>query len=571
MLDYLITGGTVVDGSGSGSVRGDVGVTDGRIVDVAGAIDEPARRVIDATDLVVCPGFIDPHTHYDAQLHWDPLATPSSWHGVTTVIGGNCGFTLAPLHGTDADYLRRMMAQVEGMPLDALEDGMEWKWESFADYLDGLDGALGVNAGFLVGHCALRRYVMGPEAVGREASPDQVDAMVAELHRCLDAGGLGLSTTRSPTHKDGDGEPVASRWATEDELLTLCGVVGQHEGTTLEGMVEGCLGRFSDEESELLAQMSAVAGRPINWNVLSVDSRDGGKIAHQLRAAARARRAAGRVVALTMPVQVPMNMSFRTFCALWLIPGWDEVLRVPVPERIARLQDPQVRQDMLSRAETSNFARLAEFGNYIIGDAFAPELAHTVGRRVDEMARERGQDPFTCLAEIVCADELRTILWPEPSADTDTDWALRSIVWEHPDVMLGGSDAGAHLDRMCGAPYPTRFLSDTLRGRKLVSLERAVQMMTEVPAALFGLRHRGRLAPGYQADIVVFDPQTIGAGPATLVPDLPGESPRLIAESDGVRNVLVNGAEILQAGKPTGATPGTLLRSGRDTATIPTP
>lgn len=569
MLDLAIIGGTVVDGGGGRPVRADVGVRDGRVAAV-GDLGEPARETLDAGGLVVCPGFIDPHTHYDAQLWWDPFATPSSWHGVTSVVGGNCGFTLAPLHKADGDYLRRMMAQVEGMPLAALEEGVDWTWETFEQFLTGLDGRLGVNAGFLVGHCALRRYVMGPEAIGREASEREVAEMADVLRRSLEAGGLGLSTTRSSTHKDGDGEPVASRWASPEELISLCRVVGEYPGTTLEGMVQGCLDRFSDEEIELFATMSAAAGRPLNWNVLTVDSTDAGKIAHQLRAAARARELGGRVVALTMPILVPMNMSFGTFCALWLIPGWDEVLRGTVEERVARLSDPRVRDDMLARARTSSFARLAEFGNYVIGDAFHPDLAGVVGRRVDELAAERGQDPFTTLADTVCKDDLRTVLWPQPTSDTDDDWALRSLVWEHPDVMLGGSDAGAHLDRMCGSPYFTRFLADALRGRRLVSLERAVQLLTDVPARLFGLRGRGRIEPGGHADIVVFDPETVDAGPATLVPDLPGESPRLIAEPIGVRHVFVNGAETVRDGTPTGTLPGTVLRSGTQTDTVRT-
>jgi N-acyl-D-aspartate/D-glutamate deacylase len=571
MLDCAIVGGTLVDGTGGPAAEGSgIGVRDGRIVAV-GDVDEPAERTIDATGLVVCPGFVDPHTHYDAQLYWDPFATPSSWHGVTSVIGGNCGFTLAPLRDADADYTRRMMAKVEGMPLAALENGVPWGWESFADYLGGLDGSIAVNAGFLVGHCALRRYVMGADSVGREATGDEVEKMVATLREALAAGGLGLSTTRSATHNDGDGEPVPSRWASVDELLTLCGVVSEHEGTTLEAIVQGCLDRFSDEEIELLATMSARARRPLNWNVLGIDPRNPEKVPRQLSASARAREVGGRVVALTMPIHVPMNMSFLTFCALWLIPGWDEVLDVPVPERIRRLLDPEVRQGMLEKAAQSpTFSRLADFGNYVIGDSFSPRNAGVTGRRVDELARERGQDPFECLAAIVAEDELRTVLWPQPTADSDDDWAQRRDLWEHADVMLGGSDAGAHLDRMCGAPYMTRFLGDTLRGRKLLPLERAVQLVTDVPAGLFGLRDRGRLQVGNHADIVVFDPQTIDAGPPTLVPDLPGESPRLIADSIGVQHVFVNGVETIVDGAPTGSTPGRVLRSGRDTVTVQT-
>ena len=284
MLDYLIRGGTLVDGTGSPGVKGDLGVRDGRIVAVGGTITEDAAETLDADGLVVSPGFVDVHTHYDAQLFWDPYATPSNVHGVTTVLGGNCGFTLAPLHAKDADYLRRMMAKVEGMPLVALETGVDWKWETFGDYLDLLDGKIGLNAAFLVGHCALRRYVMGEDAIGNEATPEQIDEMVRVLHASIEAGAIGFSTTLSSTHSDGDGKPVASRWATKDELIALCKATGEHEGTLLEGIVQGCLDKFADDEIELLADMSAAAGRPLNWNVLTIDGRTPEKVVHQLKA-----------------------------------------------------------------------------------------------------------------------------------------------------------------------------------------------------------------------------------------------------------------------------------------------
>jgi N-acyl-D-aspartate/D-glutamate deacylase len=573
MLDYLITGGTVVDGTGAPATRTDVGIRDGRIVAV-GEIDEPAHEVLDASGLVVTPGFIDPHTHYDAQLLWDPSASPSNVHGVTTIIGGNCGFTLAPLHERDADYLRRMMAKVEGMPLAALENGVDWKWTSFADYLNRLDGQLGVNAGFLVGHCALRRYVMGDESVGGEASPQQLDEMKAVLHESIEAGGLGFSTTLSKTHSDGDGQPVPSRWANTDEVLALCSVAGEHEGTTLEGIVDGCLDQFSDDDIELLVAMSVAARRPINWNVLTVDSRVPERVPRQLEASTRARQAGGRIVALTMPVLVPMNMSFLNYCALNMLPGWGEILGLPVPERITALQDPQIRGEMLERADSEEagvFRRLADFAQYVIGDTYSEANEGLSGRVVADIAAERDKDPFDTLIEIVVNDDLRTILWPMPPDNDPDSWAMRKEVWADDRAMLGGSDAGAHLDRMCGAPYTTRFIADCLRGRKLASLERAVQMLTDEPAQLFGLEERGRIAEGYRADVVVFDPETVGAEHARLVHDLPGATPRLTAAATGVVRVLVNGVETVVDSEATGALPGAVLRSGRDTRTVNTP
>lgn len=574
MLDLVIRGATIVDGTGAPGRPGDVGVADGRIVAVAepGDIDDSATETLEAAGLVVAPGFIDPHTHYDAQLFWDPSASPSNVHGVTSILAGNCGFTLAPLKAGDADYLRRMMAKVEGMPLDALENGVDWGWESFADYLDRMDGKIGVNAGWLVGHCALRRYVMGGAAIGNEASPEQVDEMVRLLHDALDAGGLGFSTTLSSTHSDGDGEPVASRHAGQDELLALCKAVGEHEGTFLEGAFEGGLDQFSDEEIELVADMAAAAGRSINWNVLTVDSKVPERIPRQLSAADVAAERGGKVVALTMPVQVPMNMNFGSFCALYLIPGWGDVLSLPLDEKKAKLADPEVRRTMAAQAQSDEagvFRRLAGWDRYVIGDTYSEENRPLEGRIVGDIAAERGQDAFGTLLDIVANDDFRTILWPMPTDGDDESWAMRQDVWEDPRTILGGSDAGAHLDRMCGTTYTTRLLADCLRGRKLATLERAVQMITDEPAQLFGLTGRGRVAEGYHADLVVFDPATVGAGNARLVNDLPGGSARLIAEAQGVVRVYVGGVATVIDNQGTGATPGQVIRSGKDTVTVP--
>jgi N-acyl-D-aspartate/D-glutamate deacylase len=459
------------------------------------------------------------------------------------------------------------------MPLKALEQGVEWGWETFGEFLDGLEGRIGVNAGFLVGHCAIRRYVMGKEAVEREATEDEVAEMVAELEASIEAGGLGFSTTLSYTHSDGDGKPVASRWASHDEVLALCGAVRDHEGTTLEAIVDGCLDQFSDEEIELFTQMSVAGQRPLNWNVLTVDSRVPERVTRQLQASTIAAEAGGRLVALSMPVIVPMNMSFKTYCALFMLPGWKEVMSLPVPERIEKLRDPETRKWMNERAQSEEagvFRRLADWKNYVLGDTYSDANEGLKGRTVKDLAAERGTDPFDTLLDIVINDDLRTILWPiAPDGDT-ASWELRKTVWEDPRAMIGGSDAGAHLDRMCGAPYTTRFLGDMIRGRRLVPLEEAVRMITDQPAQLFGLRDRGRLAVGAHADVVVFDPETIGAGAATLVADLPGNAARLTSTAEGIVHVFVNGVETVTNNESTGATPGTILRSGRDTTTVST-
>jgi N-acyl-D-aspartate/D-glutamate deacylase len=573
MLDTVIRGGSVVDGTGAAARQADVGIRDGRIVEI-GKITDKAKESIDADGLVVAPGFVDPHTHYDAQLFWDPAATPSNLHGVTSMIAGNCGFTLAPVESKDADYLRRMMAKVEGMPLPALETGVPWSWRSFGEYLDAVDARVGLNVGFLVGHCALRRNVMGADAIGNEATPEQLAAMVRLLEESITAGGLGFSTTLSFTHSDGDGEPVGSRWASGEEVLELCRAVSRHEGTTLEYVTSGCLRGFSDDEVEQMAAMTLAGRRPLNWNVLTIDSREPQRYHDQVGACEHARDQGGTAIALTMPTLVEMNMSFRNYCALFMLPGWSEVMNLPVPARMAKLRDPAVRQWMNEKArspEAGVFARLASWGRYQIGDTYSAANDGLKGRSVAELAEQQNRGTFDTLLDLVINDELRTILWPIPPDDDLKSWQLRAEAWEHPLVMIGGSDAGAHLDRMCGAPYTTAFLADTLRGRQLVSLERAVQLMTQAPAALFGLRDRGVLREGYRADVVMFDPETVGCDEVHLVDDLPGGSSRLYADAIGVHRVLVNGTTAVIDGKATDTRSGTVLRSGRDTTTVPIP
>ncbi|MGZ0218404.1 MAG: N-acyl-D-amino-acid deacylase family protein, partial [Acidimicrobiales bacterium] len=460
MYDEVLRGGTVIDGTGSPGVIADVAIKDGRIAAI-GTIPEPATIETDATGKLITPGFVDPHTHYDAQLLWDPTASPSSIHGVTTVIGGNCGFSLAPLRPGDDDYLRKMMARVEGMPLKALELGTDWSWESFGDFLDRLDGQISVNAGFLAGHCAIRRYVMGGEAVGSAAGPEDLEKIRTELAKALEAGALGFSFTNSTSHSDGEGEAVASRWATPDELIALAEETGRHEGTTLEGIVPGCLDRFDDDEIELLGTMSAAANRPMNWNVLTVDSREADRVPRQMEAYDRAIELGGKVIALTMPVQVPMNMSLANFCGLFLIPGWGEVLNTDIDERISRLQDPDTRVRLLEYGQSREagvFRRLADWGDYIVGDTYSNENEGLSGRRVKDIAAERHMSSFGTFLDISIADRLQTIWWPTPQDDDDESWRMRAELWSDGRAMIGGSDAGAHLDRMCGAPYPTRFI-----------------------------------------------------------------------------------------------------------------
>ena len=571
MLDLVIRDAQIVDGTGAPAHHGDVGVSGGRIVAV-GEVDDGAATTVDAAGLALAPGFVDLHTHYDAQLFWDPTASPSLQHGVTTVFGGNCGFTLAPAMSGQKDYLTRMLARVEGMPLDALRAGLDWEWTTFGDWLARFDGRIAVNAGFLVGHSALRLAAMGDDAVGGDATGDQVDRMVSLLDDALAAGALGLSTSQSPTHNDGAGRPVPSRSASREELLALATGVGRHPGTTLEAIIPGCLSGFTDDEIALLTDMSLVAGRPLNWNLLAVSAANPAGCQGQLRASEVAAERGGRVVALTLPHAMKIRLSFLSGFVLDGLPGWRDTMHLPVDERLRALADPQLRRrlnDGAQSEEASILRGLAQWDRLIIVETFAPENADATGRSVGEVAGARGGQPFDTLLDIAIADELRTGLSPPPFGDDAADWRLRAHVWRRPDAVIGGSDAGAHLDMMCGAIYTTSLLGHGVRDYQVVTLEEAVRLLTDVPARLYGLRERGRITPGWHADLVMFDPATVDHGPERTRYDLPADAPRLVADARGIVSVWVGGVEVCRDGAATGAMPGTVLRSGRDTDTVP--
>ena len=407
---------------------------------------------------------------------------------------------------------------------------------------------------------------MKDDAVGHEATPDQIVEMRELLRESLDAGGIGFSTGRSYTHSDGDGEPVPSRWATEDELLELCRETADHEGTTLEWVADGCMNGFSDDEIALMTKMSLEPGGDRStWNVLTIDSARPDDHRNQIAACEQAAAAGARVVALTMPILVGMNMSFGSYCALNPLPGWGDVLGLPLAERIERLRDRDARTDMENRAaspEAGVFSRLTGWADYTIGDTFSAANDGLKGRRVGDIARERGERDFFCLVDICLADDLRTVLWPSPTDDDLESWRLRAEAWEHDLVMIGGSDAGAHLDRMAGATYTAAWIDDCLRGRRLTTVENAIHHMTDVPARLFGLCHRGRIADGYHADIVLFDAGLIGATDLELVFDLPGDGKRLWSQATGIRRVMANGVTTVIDGEATDALPGVVMRSG---------
>jgi N-acyl-D-aspartate/D-glutamate deacylase len=569
MLDMIIRGGTVVDGTGAPGRLADVGITDGRVTTI-GTIDEPAKRTIDAQGKVVAPGFIDIHTHYDAQVFWDTTLSPSPLHGVTTVIGGNCGFTIAPLGPEHGDYLMRMLARVEGMPLAALAEGVPWDWTSFGEYLDRIDGTLAPNAGFLVGHSTIRRVAMGERATNGEATEADLDAMRELLHASLEAGGLGFSSSWARTHNDAAGDMVPSRYANEDEIIALCSVVSEHPGTTLEFIP--CVGLFEDFAPELLTRMSLAANRPINWNVLFAGKGSEAVTEHNLAASDYAAEQGARVIALTVPFAPSPRISFESGFLLDSIPGWEKPMALPHDEKKAMLASPDGRDVLREAAQqpTTGF-KVSNWGIYVIRETFAPENAQWEGKSVSAIAKERGVDEFDALCDIVVADDLMTGFGFPIGEDDDETWKIRMEVWRDGRAVIGASDAGAHLDFLASFNYATVLLGGPVRARRLMPIEEAVHLLTDVPARLYGLKERGRLQEGWHADIVVIDPETVGSQEVRMRFDLPTGAPRLYGGANGIEHVIVNGVEIVDGGEFTDARPGTLLRSGRDTETVTVP
>jgi N-acyl-D-aspartate/D-glutamate deacylase len=568
MLDLIIRGGEVVDGTGKPRRRADVGVRDGRIVEI-GQIQADAGSVVDATGKVVAPGFVDVHTHYDAQAFWDTSLSPSPLHGVTTVLAGNCGFSIAPLPGdpADRDYLVRMLGRVEGMPIEALREGVDWSWRSTQDYLDSLEGELGVNAGFMVGHSAVRRTVMGPDASARPATEAEVAAMERLVEESIQAGGIGFSSTWSRTHNDADGGMVPSRHATRDEVLALCRAVGRHPGTSLEFLPS--IGPFEPWAIDLMADMSAQSARPLNWNVLTVNATNAEQGREKLRPGDVARQRGAKVVALLMPITFGVRLSFQSGFVLDAIPGWEDVMLLPRSEKLALFRDPAARERLNRQAQdpANPLPQVANWSTKVIFDVVAAENKPYVGRTVGEIASEEGRDPWDVLCDIVLADELLTSFGSIPPPDSDEDWKVRCELMTDRRAVVGASDAGAHLDLLASFNYTTILLHEAVRERGLLSIEEAVRLLTDVPARLYGLIDRGRVQTDWKADLVVMDLNTVASDPVAMRYDLPGGAGRLYAGSSGVDHVFVNGVPIVSNGQLTANRAGTILRSGRDTRT----
>jgi N-acyl-D-aspartate/D-glutamate deacylase len=574
MLDALIVNGVVVDGTGGPGRPGSLGIRDGRVAAV-GDLDEPARRVIDAEGHVVAPGFVDLHSHYDAQVFWDPTLTPSCLHGVTTVIAGNCGLTLAPVSPADQDFLTRLLARVEAIPVEALQAGVTYRWATFAEFLAAIEArGLGLNMGFMVGHSAVRRAVMGPAASERAATADELANMCDLLSEAIAAGGMGLSTANVATQVDGDGRPTPPNFATYEEFVALAEVCGHHPGTSIEFIPGSFLVGFSDDDINLMADMSAAANRHLNWNTPLVSRAAPDLWRRQLTATDVAGARGGRVVPLYMPQNGPNQQDFLRGYVFRALPGWGWLFDLDVAERTNALAQPETRARLRAalHAETAGLAvsMRSSWGQYFVNEIHAPGMEDLEGRGVAEIAAERGVSDFDAMLDVAVAADLDVgFVRYTHAGDDDQAAAARVEILKDPRVVLGASDAGAHMDMMVGADFPTRCLAELVRERGIFSVEEMVHQFTDVPAQLYGLRDRGRLTTGSWADVVVFDPDTVDAGPLRTAHDLPSGAPRLITRPVGVHHVLVAGEPVVVDGHATPARPGRLLRSGVDTVTVP--
>jgi N-acyl-D-aspartate/D-glutamate deacylase len=556
--DLLIRGARVCDGTGLPAFRADVEVRDGRVTQIGRLGDVSARRVIDADGLDLTPGFVDVHTHYDAQLHFEPSASPSSWHGVTTVLTGNCGFTLAPSKPADLDWLVLMLAKVEGMSADALRAGVDFTGGGVGDFMRGLDGRVGVNVAMYVGHAAVRRWVMGPAASERAATADEIREMQQLVDQAMREGALGLSTSQLDVHADHEGKPVPPNLATADEIVALSSVLAGYREGALEHLCRSFAIGYDESDRRLLADMArASGGKPIHANLLLRFTNDPDAWRRCLDVLEGYARDGLRVYPMASANPKGLHLALADTILLDEMPTFRATLALPMAERMAALADPAVR-DRLRRDLVETERQLAFSWNELLvastrDDANAA-LAH---RSVASIAAERGADPLDAFLDLALSEDLETVFVIDRPV-TAEDREVIAFLLRHPLTMPGSSDGGAHVNTFCGADYTTRVLTEYVGDQ--FTFEEAVRKLSALPAATVGLWDRGVIRPGAAADLVLLDRSRLGVGDARMVRDFPTGAGRMIWEQHGYVATIVNGEVVIDGGAPTGATPGTVLR-----------
>jgi N-acyl-D-aspartate/D-glutamate deacylase len=553
----------VIDGSGLPRFRADVGVRNGRIVSI-GRIRERAREVIDADGHVVAPGFVDGHTHMDAQIFWDPYGTCSCWHGITTVVMGNCGFTLAPCSSKDKHLVIRNLERAEDISAEAMDAGIEWSWTTFREFLDTLARLpKGINYSGYLGHSALRTYVMGERAFDGPATEDDIRAMEAELRDAIAAGAIGFTTSRSPSHETPDRRPVASRMAAWDEVRRLVGVLGDLNAGIFELAGEGVDRSLGGEEARRdyhrrLRELAVETGVPMTFGLFGRKDAPG-LWREYVRLIDETNAAGGRMFAQVHSRALSAILSFKTQTPFDKLPVWREIRKLPLTEQKERLRDPALRPQLVSAAR-------AKFEGKPIGTEARPAVfdwiflmdnVHGPHRSMAEVARERGCDPVEAMIDVALERDFDAFFF-QPIANEDQDVALELMRYKHAVVTF--SDSGAHVSQLMDSSLQTHLLAHWVREQQAFTLEEAVRMLTLVPATRWGFADRGLIREGMAADLVVFDPETIAAEMPEVVNDLPAGAKRLVQRCRGIAATVVNGETVLRDGKPTGALPGRLLR-----------
>lgn len=554
--DLLIRNGRVVDGTGARGRVADVAVTDGRIVEV-GRYEGAARHTVDASDCVVAPGFIDPHTHYDAQICWDGALTPSSWHGVTSVVLGNCGVGIAPCLPASREVAMRDLVNVEAIPYDVLAKGITWDWETFPQYLDAAAHRRpSLNLAFLAPLTPLRHYVMGEASMERAADEDETARIANLLAEAMDAGAFGFSSTILNQHMGFGGRPLACRNASRDELKAYANVLRDRKKGAIEVALTRQIGVLEEDQCEVLDLLLEESARPVTFIALFDRDDISEAVRDTLKRAAPMIAKGARPQ--TSPLPLTREIDMRSPFSFAAFPSWKRVFADKSPEAQKRVYAEKAFRDQF-REELKNPLAFGNWERITLHEVRSPALKRFEGMTVADIARAEGKDPVDTFLDLTLADNLE-LEFTMTSFNTRVDRMAELL--NNPAILIGLGDGGAHVDMLCDAGYPTYLLGTWVRDRGVLTLEEGVRRLTADPADFFGIRDRGRLQPGLAADITIFDPTTIGSpnrGERRF--DLPGGGKRMVMPSRGVRATFVNGVMTYSEGQIVGAGAGTVLRS----------